>query len=55
MLCLYCEGTQLKKTELEIRRVNALTMAISSREKVIEVECLDCGWIDSMEPEYATA
>lgn len=54
MLCLYCEGMHLKETELEIRRINASTMAVSSREKVIEVECLNCGWISSIKPEYAT-
>jgi len=44
-LCRYCGSSDLKVKEVEIRRVNAVTMAIAALYHVTEHECSCCGWI----------
>jgi hypothetical protein len=48
-ICRYCGSSDVKSKEIEIRRVNAYTMTIASRQMVTELECRLCGWVGSPE------
>jgi hypothetical protein len=47
--CGHCGGSQIQTKEIEIRHINSNTMALASRQKVIELFCKACGWVSSIE------
>lgn len=50
-ICRYCGSNQLKAKEIEIRRINAISMTLASTQWVTELECQHCGWTVAAEAD----
>jgi hypothetical protein len=53
--CRHCGSNKLNTKEIEVRKINAVTMALASLERVTEMECLCCGWVDAIDSNLIPA
>lgn len=47
--CARCHGERVCTKEVEFRSINMRNMMLTSREQVLEVTCLDCEHVGTLE------
>lgn len=51
--CSRCAGERVEVKEVELRRINLRNKALASRQYILEIECLDCEYVDILDQETA--
>lgn len=52
--CTRCKGERVYTKEVEFRHINMKNMMLTSREQVLEVTCMDCEYVGTLESETFT-
>lgn len=53
--CSQCQNSRLTVKEIEFRHINVRNMVLASLEKMLEVECQHCGYVECRELPIAAS